>query len=305
MYAEVRGESGDIRITAISTGTANCHKLQEAGRDGASPMRRKLDIMRDREWTGPKPIYTFLIEHPEGLFLVDTGDNHHNSEQKGYLPWWNPFFQKAVQIKVAPEEEIGPQLTRLGVNPGRDLKAVLMTHLHHDHTGGLGHFPHTPIMVADENVKAAKSKGSLAGALKSSFPRWFDPTPIEFTGESIGQFTRSAPITKDGSIVAVEIPGHMEGQVAYLVRAGDVTYVLAGDLTYTQEFLLADVVDGVTADPDLSLASQRKVKALAAEEPIVLLPAHDPGIERRLPANEVVPSAVSSDPAAVGAPGKE
>lgn len=290
-YTTVKGQSGDIRITAISTGTANCHVLQEAGRDGASPFRRKLDIMRDKEWTGPKPIYTFLVEHPEGLFLVDTGDNAHNSQKSGYLPWWNPFFQKAVQIKVAPEEEIGPQLSRLGVDPGRDLNAVLMTHLHHDHTGGLGHFPHTPIMVTDENVKTANRKGSLAGALKSSFPRWFNPTTIELNGDPIGEFSRSAPITKDGSIVAVEIPGHMEGQVAYLVRGAEVTYALVGDLTYSEQFLLDDVVDGVTADPAVSLESQRKMKALAETEPLVLLPAHDPDVAKRLPANQTVPAA--------------
>lgn len=286
----IKGQSGAIRITAIQTGTANCHTLQEAGRDGASPFRRKLDIMRDKEWTGPKPIYVYLVEHPEGLFVVDTGDNHHNSEKSGYLPWWNPFFQKAVQIKVAPEEEIGPQLTRLDIDPAKDVKAVLMTHLHHDHTGGLGHFPHTPILVAEENIRVANRKRTLVGALTTSFPRWFDPTPLELTGDPIGQFTRSAPVTKDGSIVAVEIPGHMEGQVAYLVRGAEVTYALVGDLTYTQEFLLDDVVDGVTADPALSLESQHKVRALAEDEPLVLLPAHDPGVENRLPANQTMPA---------------
>lgn len=290
MSTTIKGQSGEIRITAIQTGTANCHKLQEAGRDGASPMRRKLDIMRDKEWTGPKPIYVFVVEHPEGLFVVDTGDNHHNSEKSGYLPWWNPFFQKAVQIKVAPEEEVGPQLSRLDIDPAKDVKAVLMTHLHHDHTGGLGHFPHTPILVAEENIRVAGKKRTMVGALTSSFPRWFHPTPLEFTGDAIGRFTRSAPVTKDGAIVAVEIPGHMEGQVAYLVRGAEVTYGLVGDLTYSEEFLLDDVVDGVTADPALSLESQHKVRALAESEPLVLLPAHDPGVEIRLPANQAMPS---------------
>jgi hypothetical protein len=27
-----------------------------------------------RERTGPQPIIAYLIEHPEGLILVDTGD---------------------------------------------------------------------------------------------------------------------------------------------------------------------------------------------------------------------------------------
>lgn len=286
--SNVSGGSGDVRITAIQTGTANCHVRQEAGRDGASPFRRKIDIFRDSEWTGPKPIYAFVIEHPEGVFVVDTGDNARNSQQSGYLPRLNPFFQKMVQIKVAPEEEVGPQLARMGIDPARDVNAVLMTHLHHDHTGGLGHFPHTPIIASEENIKVSRRKKTMVGALTSSWPRWFDPRPLEFSGGPVTEFARSAPVTEDGSIVAVEIPGHMEGQVAYLVRAGRLTYALVGDLTYAERFLLDDVVDGVSTDPALSLISQRRVKALAAAEPMVLLPAHDPGVETRLPAGRTM-----------------
>ncbi len=282
------GGSGEIRITAIQTGTAECHVRQEEGRDGASPLRRKIDIFRDSEWTDPKPIYAYLIEHPEGLFVVDTGDNARNSEQSGYLPRFNPFFQKMVSIKVAPEEEVGPQLSRLGIDPARDVTAVLMTHLHHDHTGGLGHFPHTPILASEENITISRRKKTMVGALTSSWPRWFDPKPLEFSGGPLGEFARTAPVTSDGSIFAVDIPGHMEGQVAFLVRAGEVTYALVGDLTYSQELLLDDVVDGVSTDPTLSLISQRKMKALAESEPLVLLPAHDPNAGSRLAAGQTM-----------------
>jgi len=284
----IRGGSGETTITAVQTGTATCHVRQEEGRDGASPMRRKIDIFRDTEWTAPKPIYAFVVEHPEGVFVVDTGDNARNSLESGYLPRWNPFFQKMVSIKVAPEEEIGPQLRRLGVDPAQDVAAVLMTHMHHDHTGGLGHFPHTPILVSEENLRVSRRRKTMVGALTSSWPRWLDPQPLQFSGGPVGEFARSAPVTSDGSILAVEIPGHMAGQVAYLVRAGDVTYALVGDLTYSEELLRTDVVDGVTTDPAVSLLSQRKVKALAASEPIVLLPAHDPGVVERLPAGRVM-----------------
>lgn len=284
----VTGTSGAIKITAIQTGTAECHVKQEAGRDGASPFRRKLDIFRDDEWTGPKPIYSYLVEHPEGLFIVDTGDNAMNSQASGYLPKWNPFFQKMVDIRVAPEEEVGPQLTRLGIDPASDIKSVLMTHLHHDHTGGLHHFPHTEVVAAADNIKVARKKKTMVGALTTSWPRWFDPKPLEFSAGPIGEFVRSAPITSDGAISAVEIPGHMDGQVAFLVDTGELTYALTGDLTYAQEYLLDDVVDGVSVDPVLSLISQRKVKALASETPLVLLPAHDPGVEQRLPANQTM-----------------
>ena len=63
-----------IRVTAIETGKARMKSAQMAGRDGRGPIGRKLDIFRDRRWVGPLPILSFLIEHPEGRFLVDRGD---------------------------------------------------------------------------------------------------------------------------------------------------------------------------------------------------------------------------------------
>lgn len=269
-----------VTITAVQTGTADCHVRQTASPQQLGQLRRKAGIMLDREWAGPLPINAYLIDHPEGLFLVDTGDSWRNSE-RGYLPRLNPFFKYAVRIRVAPEEEIGPQLNGLGV-ASRDVTAVLLTHLHHDHTGGLHHFPHSRMYASAECLRAARRKRGLIGAVPSTWPTWFDPQPYAFGGPAIGPFRRSAPITQDGTITAVETPGHMAGHVTILVRTPELTYALAGDLTYRQELLLADEVDGVTENPAESLASQRAIRELAAAEPTILLPAHDPGAVTRL-----------------------
>jgi len=71
--------------------------------------------MLDKEWTGPHPIYAYLIDHPEGLLLVDTGDTARKSEH-GYMLRLNPFFRYCIEIRVAPEEEIGTQLPAMAVN---------------------------------------------------------------------------------------------------------------------------------------------------------------------------------------------
>ena len=65
------------------------------------------------------------------------------------------------------------------------------------------------------------------------------------------------------------------------------TYFLASDATYAQADLAADRVDGVTYDPAVSLATIRAIKAFAAQEPTILLPAHDSDGPRRLAAGEV------------------
>src|ERR1700748_8961 len=130
-----------IKVTPIQTGIAIAKTAQVTGAEGRSALQRKIDIFRDTHWTAPLPILAYLIEHPEGLFLVDTGDTARNSVP-GYLPRWHPFFRYEVSVNVAPDEEIGVQLDRLGIDSKKDLKAVVMTHMHHDHAGGLHHIPH-------------------------------------------------------------------------------------------------------------------------------------------------------------------
>ena len=44
----------------------------------------------DRNWTDPMPIYAWLIEHPEGLIVVDTGESARVNEP-GYPPRWHPY----------------------------------------------------------------------------------------------------------------------------------------------------------------------------------------------------------------------
>jgi glyoxylase-like metal-dependent hydrolase (beta-lactamase superfamily II) len=67
-----------------------------------------------------------------------------------------------------------------------------------------------------------------------------------------------------------------------------VTYLLAGDATYAEKFLKADQVDGVTYDPAVSLLTQQRIKRFAAQQPAILLPAHDPDAPSRLAGNEVL-----------------
>ena len=209
--------------------------------------------------------------------MVDTGDTARKSD-RGYMP---RLIRHSTDIRVAPEEEIGPQLNAMGIR-SKDVRLVVMTHLHHDHAGGLHHFPHNRILVTAENLRLARRLGSLAGCLPRNWPRWFDPGPLRFSGPAVGPFARSAPLTRDGSVFAVETPGHMTGHVSIVARSEDLTYVLAGDLTYRQHLLMDDVVDGMTENPAVSLASQRRIKQFAQCEPTVLLPAHDPEAARRL-----------------------
>ena len=107
-----------IRVGIIQTGTVTIRPHHRCGEEGRTAWQRKLDLLRDRGWTQPLPIYAYLIEHPEGIYLVDTGDRASNSD-RGYLPRWNPFFHYEVQVNSRFTNPLSLKLPRSRQLQGR------------------------------------------------------------------------------------------------------------------------------------------------------------------------------------------
>ena len=277
-----------MNIHAIQTGTV---ALTTSWREGVGHGRRRLlNTLLDREWTEALPIYAFAIEHPEGVIVVDTGETARVAEP-GYFPRWSPFFRFAVRERVEPEEEIGPQLERLGIHPS-DVRWVVMTHLHTDHAGGLHHFPDNEILVSGTELDyAAGRRGRLRGYVNKPWPAWFSPTRIELPPVPFGPFPASLRLTEAGDVTLVPVPGHSPGQLAVLVEDGDHAVFIAGDSSYTEDAMLRGAVDGVGADEDAELLTHERIRAYAAATPTVYLPSHDPETSARLAERSAVGAA--------------
>lgn len=188
-----------MRIHALQTGTVHVKQRQREG-EGAGVMRF-LNTLRDSEWTEPLPIYAWVIEHAEGVILVDTGETA-RAGQPGYFPAWHPYYRWGVEMTVEPEEEIGPQLRTIGIEPA-DVRWVVLTHLHTDHAGGLHHVPRSEILVSRKEYESARGVlGRMRGYLPHRWPSWFAPRLVDFDGESVGPFPRSHQLTDAGGCSA-------------------------------------------------------------------------------------------------------
>jgi N-acyl homoserine lactone hydrolase len=265
-----------IKIHPIQTGLTRIRKSHGDRKPGGA-----LRILFDRHWTDWIPIFAWVIEHPEGIIVVDTGETTRVSNP-GYLPSWHPFFRMATSFDVKPADEIGVQLRRLGILP-EDVRTVIMTHLHTDHAGGLHHFPRSKIFVADgEYQRALGFLGKLNGYLPHRWPKWFQPVPIPFTSDSLGGFAQSFPVTKAGDVVVVPTPGHTPNHVSVIVKTSGCDYFLAGDSSYTEEQLLERRSDGVSPNAKVSIATLGRICDYISITPTVYLPSHDPGSAVRL-----------------------
>jgi hypothetical protein len=85
-----------MRIHAIQTGRVAVKKSQQQGGRGRGVLRL-VNTMFDPTWTEPLPIYAWVIEHPEGVIVIDTDETARTSEP-GYFPRWHPYFKPGVKL---------------------------------------------------------------------------------------------------------------------------------------------------------------------------------------------------------------
>jgi len=265
-----------MRIHAIQTGRVLIKQAQIEGRGHG--LWRQLQPMLSPQWADWSPTFAWAIEHREGVIVVDTGAAAHLKS----LPRWHPFFRLAVRFDIEPEQEIGPQLKSRGIAP-RDVKTVLLTHLHIDHDGGLAHFPHSRILAdAGELERAAGITGIVNGYLAKRWPKWFDPQPLVWRSSPCGPFTQSTPLTEAGDVIAVPTPGHTPGHVAVIVRGEEEQVLLAGDASYLESTMLRGAIDGVSPNEGEAKWTLARMRAWCSLHRTVYLPTHDPQSGERL-----------------------
>src|SRR5262249_30863136 len=155
----------------------------------------------------------------------------------------------------------------------RDVKRVVLTHLHIDHDGGLAHFPRSEILVSPGELRTARGwMGRARGYLPNRWPSWFDPVPLSLGADAFGPFATSQRLTAAGDVVAVATPGHTADHLSVAVLDQAVTYFLAGDASYNERLMLAGGIDGVSVDDEQAGRTLAAIRRFARDCPTVYLP---------------------------------
>src|SRR5919198_6351501 len=144
-----------MRVYCFSTGAVR----QKTGERG---VRRYLV----EDWADETlPVNVFVVDHPQGLCLFDTGQSARAAEPR-YFPWWGPFFRLS-RFELDAAEEAAPQVERLGFEPAQ-VRWVVLSHLHTDHVGGLAPFAAAEVLVSRTEWDRAQG---LAGRLRGYVPQ--------------------------------------------------------------------------------------------------------------------------------------
>ena len=274
-----------MKIHAISTGEVQITQNWRVGKgEGLQRLANTLFDSKKTEWL---PIFCYVIEHPEGLIVVDTGIPATANKPVCFPPWMR-LVQRAARFRIEPEQEIGPQMVARGLPP-EDVRWVVLTHLHQDHDGGLSHFPKAEFILSHLEWQAASGlKGRLGGYLNQRWPGWFAPTLVDFTDEGKNGFSNRYRLTASGDVSLIFTPGHSLGHMSILVDEGDRVVMLAGDCAYSQTLLLDGSVDGIGPDPAQQRETKGRILQFAAHTPTVFLPTHEWDAARRLDARESI-----------------
>lgn len=276
-----------MRIHAIQTGSFIAKQSFRLGK-GRGRLRL-VNMFLDRAWTEPLPYYNWVIEHPEGVILIDTGETV-RALQPDYYPALNRFFiQQNTRIFVQPEDEIGPQLQTLGFKPG-DVRWVILTHMHQDHVGGLRYFPKAEFLVSRTEYEATQTRMGrmMQGYMPQNWPEWFAPRLIDYRPESIGPFPQSFALTRAGDVHFVPTEGHSLGHMSVILTQPGRTFFFAGDASFSQQLMLEQKIDGVAPSEKKAYQTLARINQYVQQHPTVYLPSHDAESGERLASGQIV-----------------
>ena len=194
-----------------------------------------LDVLptypKDQDRQVMMPVVMFIIDHPKGLVVFDTGNNVVISDGN-CKSHWNSWICDALQPSQTREEVIDRQLEKVGYSVG-DVKIVITSHSHLDHIGNIEMFPDAIHVIQKKELYQAwwPEKFQRGGAhVMADYDDARDFTYFELDGDY--------DLFGDGSMVVISTPGHTLGHQSVKVQLADTgTVLLTQDAVWVEENL--------------------------------------------------------------------
>ena len=207
------------------------------------------------------PLIMFVIEGGESPVVVDTGADVNRA--------WDLH---RIRMEQTEAEQPDVALRSVGIDPD-DVRMVVNTHLHWDHSSNNHLFPNAQVIVQQRELDYARRPVPWHRVHFEAMP---DSPPAAWQrGES--QLTPIAGDTEIApGVTAVTLPGHTPGSQGVLVETAAGRYLIAGDCLYLYENWEGDdqvdhIPVGLYTDLVAYDESLRKIETLDCR----VIPSHD------------------------------
>jgi glyoxylase-like metal-dependent hydrolase (beta-lactamase superfamily II) len=215
------------------------------------------------------PVSMWIIDHPKGLVVYDTGNNVAVTQDcKAY---WQPGLCDFLKPNQKREDTIDMQLKKLGFSTDK-VKAVITSHTHLDHAGNMEMFPNAIHVLQKKELYQGwfpeKFQGRTGGAfVMADIDGTRDFNVLELNGDY--------DLFGDGSVMIYSTPGHTLGHQSVKIRmASGGSIIITGDAVWMQENL-----DGYPAGLNYSVQdytnSVNRLKFMRDLEGAQLFMSHD------------------------------
>lgn len=209
------------------------------------------------------PVPCYLIEHPKGRVLFDSGLNLQVQT--------DPFARlgkiaKYYAISFEKGTDIAARLNAMGIGV-EDIDYLVNSHLHFDHAGGNDALPDCRMVVQRREWDAANDPDLAAkvGFMKQDFDHGHDLVLPDGEHDIFG----------DGSVVCIPTYGHTPGHQSLKVRLPEGDVILTGDACYLRRTLEEMRLPMILHDADEMRRSLQKLKELQQRGARIFY-GHDP-----------------------------
>jgi glyoxylase-like metal-dependent hydrolase (beta-lactamase superfamily II) len=118
--------------------------------------------------------------------------------------------------------------------------------------------------------------------LATTYPKWFNPTLVNFSKDRVDFFDIAYPLTKSEDVLLVPTPGHTYHHASVLLKTDNGHILFAGDTSYKHQQLLDNKFAGSNIDLDQTKKTYNNILSYAKKYPVIYLPSHDENSGNRL-----------------------
>jgi N-acyl homoserine lactone hydrolase len=215
----------------------------------------------------------FLIVHPRGTMMWDTGEISDSAFKDGVSP------QKLNAYTV--DRPLLPQLAAIGYTPA-DITYLALSHFHRDHVANASLFAKSTWIVQKgdrDAILAPRPAGQPSRVPEAIFFEGLaDAKSVLLNGEDHDVFG-------DGTVVIKSTPGHTPGhQSLFLNLANTGNVMLSGDLYHYPEEITYKKVPTTDPDREQTAKSRERIEEFVKQNHAQLWIQHDytAGIKRKI-----------------------